>query len=142
MTKMQKPTRKTADQVDEYVGNRLRMRRMMVGITQVQLGTHLGLTFQQIQKYEKGTNRISASRLQLMSQILGVTPDFFFEQIGPEHDNGPVLSHVTAFLSNSHGLALARAFTRLKDRKLRRSIVALAEEIADCLEAKSLGRKT
>jgi transcriptional regulator with XRE-family HTH domain len=67
--------------VDRHVGTRVRMRRMMLGVSQEKLGGALGLTFQQIQKYEKGTNRISASRLQHVSQILQVPIPFFFEGV-------------------------------------------------------------
>src|SRR6202140_2944598 len=71
---------------DKYVGSRVRMRRLMLGLSQAQLGEALGITFQQVQKYEKGTNRISASRLQGISQILQVPIEFFFD--GAPHKRG------------------------------------------------------
>jgi transcriptional regulator with XRE-family HTH domain len=76
---MSKPKTKTPNPIDKHVGSRLRMRRMMLGMSQEKLGEAFGLTFQQVQKYEKGMNRISASRLQQAAQILDVSVPFFFE---------------------------------------------------------------
>jgi transcriptional regulator with XRE-family HTH domain len=124
---------KAANAVDKHVGRRVCMRRLMLGMTQTGLGDGLGLTFQQVQKYEKGTNRISASRLQQISQILQVSPEFFFEGApGQFNTDGkaPPPSYVSEFLLSPHGLLLARAFARLPDARLRRSIVALVESIA------------
>src|SRR5438132_12873794 len=112
------------------------MRRMMLGMSQEKLGEELGLTFQQVQKYEKGTNRISASRLQHISHILQVPVAFLFE--GAPHqpgqakglDEAPSPAYVSDFLATSDGLALTKAFMRIKDRKLRRHIVDLVKEIA------------
>jgi transcriptional regulator with XRE-family HTH domain len=72
-------TKKSPNPIDKHVGSRVRMRRMMISMSQEKLGEKLGITFQQIQKYEKGTNRIGASRLQQISQILQVPVSFFFE---------------------------------------------------------------
>jgi transcriptional regulator with XRE-family HTH domain len=99
--------------VDRHVGSRVRMRRMMLGIGQEKLGDVLGLTFQQVQKYEKGVNRVSASRLQHMSQILQVPVPFFFEG-GAEEAPG-VPTYVNEFLATSDGVALTKAFTRIGD---------------------------
>jgi transcriptional regulator with XRE-family HTH domain len=118
--------------VDKHVGSRARMRRMMLGMSQEKLGDALGLTFQQVQKYEKGTNRISASRLQHLSQILQVTVPFFFEGApgtAARLDEPP--SYVNEFLVSSDGLVLAKAFTRIRDAKLRRLIVRLVEDCAE-----------
>ena len=111
------------------------MRRMMLNMSQEKLGDALGLTFQQVQKYEKGTNRIGASRLQQISNILQVPVSFFFE--GGPHGGGkgegdaPSPAYVSDFLATSDGLALVKAFTRIKNAKLRRSIVNLVEHVAD-----------
>jgi transcriptional regulator with XRE-family HTH domain len=117
--------------VDKHVGNRVRMRRVMLGISQEKLGDELGLTFQQVQKYEKGKNRISASRLQHLSQILQVPVPFFFEGApgGSEGALG-VPSYINEFLATSDGLTLAKAFTRIEDAKLRRLIVGLVDDCA------------
>jgi transcriptional regulator with XRE-family HTH domain len=122
---------KGTNPVDRHVGSRVRMRRMMLGMSQEKLGDVLGLSFQQLQKYEKGMNRISASRLQHLSQILQVPVPFFFEGA----PGGPVgvpeaPSYVNEFLATSDGLALAKAFTRIGNAKLRRLIVHLVEDCA------------
>ena len=128
--------KKTPNPIDKHVGSRVRMRRMMIGMSQEKLGHALGLTFQQIQKYEKGMNRIGASRLQQISQILQVPVAFFFEEApNPAGEmqatNGaPATSYVSDFLATSDGLALTKSFTRIKDAKLRRRIVELVEQIA------------
>jgi transcriptional regulator with XRE-family HTH domain len=127
---------KAPNPVDKYVGSRIRMRRIMLGMSQEKLGESLGLTFQQIQKYEKGTNRVGASRLQQISEILQVPVSFLFEggPGGALNANGlaeaPSPAYVSDFLATSEGLALTRAFTRINDSKLRRSIVDLVEQIA------------
>ena len=128
---------KAPNPVDKYVGSRVRMRRIMLGMSQEKLGEALGLTFQQIQKYEKGTNRVGASRLQQISEVLQVPVSFLFDG-GP---SGVVVSegaaasaspaYIADFLATSEGLALTRAFTRIADSKLRRSIVDLVEQIAE-----------
>jgi transcriptional regulator with XRE-family HTH domain len=128
-------TTKAPNPVDKYVGSRVRMRRIMLGMSQEKLGESLGLTFQQVQKYEKGTNRIGASRLQQISEILQVPVAFLFEG-GPSAPNlagmseAPSPAYVADFLATSEGLALTRAFTRITDPKLRRSIVDLVEQMA------------
>src|SRR6266576_1491601 len=129
-------TKKTPNPIDKHVGSRVRMRRMMLGMSQEKLGDALALTFQQVQKYEKGTNRIGASRLQQISQILQVPVAFFFEG-GPSgvasagsFSEGTSPAYVSDFLATSEGLALTRAFTRISDAKLRRSIVEMVEQIA------------
>lgn len=128
-------TAKAPNPVDKYVGSRVRMRRIMLGMSQEKLGEALDLTFQQIQKYEKGTNRIGASRLQQIADILQVPVSFLFEG-GPtasahnHNGNGASPAYVADFLATSEGLALTRAFTRISDPKLRRSVVDLVEQIA------------
>jgi transcriptional regulator with XRE-family HTH domain len=127
---------KAPNPVDKYVGSRVRMRRIMLGMSQEKLGEALGLTFQQVQKYEKGTNRVGASRLQQISEILQVPVSFLFDG-GPSgaagadgFSEGTSPAYVSDFLATSEGLALTRAFTRITDAKLRRSIVELVEQIA------------
>ena len=128
--------KKAPNPIDKHVGSRVRMRRMMLSMSQEKLGDALGLTFQQVQKYEKGTNRIGASRLQQISNILQVPVEFFFE--GAPHLGGasradgdaPSPAYVSDFLASSDGLALTKAFMRIGDAKLRRRIVDLVEQIA------------
>jgi transcriptional regulator with XRE-family HTH domain len=128
--------KKAPNPTDKHVGSRVRMRRMMLGMSQEKLGDALGLTFQQVQKYEKGTNRIGASRLQQISHILQVPVAFFFEgapNVPGQVDgigDAPSPAYVSDFLATSDGLALTKAFMRIKDSKLRRRIVDLVEQIA------------
>jgi transcriptional regulator with XRE-family HTH domain len=118
--------------VDKHVGNRVRMRRMMLGMSQEALGEALGVTFQQVQKYEKGKNRVSASRLQHISQVLQVSVPFFFEGApGGVDGTADTPSYVNEFIATSVGLALAKAFMRIENAKLRRLIVHLVEDCAE-----------
>jgi len=130
--------KKAPNPIDKHVGSRVRMRRMMLGMSQEKLGDALGLTFQQVQKYEKGTNRIGASRLQQISHILQMPVSFFFDG-APTVTTGtrpeglgeaPSPAYVSDFLATSDGLALTKAFMRIDDSKLRRRIVDLVEQIA------------
>jgi transcriptional regulator with XRE-family HTH domain len=129
--------KKAPNPIDKHVGSRVRMRRMMLSMSQEKLGDALGLTFQQVQKYEKGTNRIGASRLQQIAQILQVPVSFFFE--GAPHSPGghmsgigeaPSPAYVSDFLATADGLSLTKSFMRIKSSKLRRRIVDLVEQIA------------
>jgi len=128
--------KKAPNPIDKHVGSRVRMRRMMLSMSQEKLGDALGLTFQQVQKYEKGTNRIGASRLQQIAQILQVPVSFFFEgapQLADtpgEMGEAPSPAYVSDFLATSDGLALTKAFMRIEDPKLRRRIVDLVEQIS------------
>jgi transcriptional regulator with XRE-family HTH domain len=128
--------KKAPNPTDKHVGSRVRMRRIMLSMSQEKLGHALGLTFQQVQKYEKGANRIGASRLQQIAQILQVPVSFFFEGApGGEDTAGgfgeaPSPAYVSDFLATSEGLALIKAFTRIRDAKLRRRIVDLVEQMA------------
>lgn len=130
--------KKAPNPIDKHVGSRVRMRRMMLAMSQEKLGDALGLTFQQVQKYEKGTNRIGASRLQQISHILQVPVSFFFDGApiiaGMPRAEGvseaPSPAYVSDFLATSDGLALTKAFMRIDNSKLRRRIVDLVEQIA------------
>ena len=128
--------KKAPNPVDQHVGSRVRMRRMMLAMSQTNLGNALGLTFQQVQKYEKGTNRIGASRLQQISRTLQVPVAFLFEGAPsvpgtPQAtEMAPSLAYVTAFLATSDGFALTKAFMRIKNTKLKQRIVELVKEIA------------
>ena len=129
--------KKAPNPVDKHVGSRVRMRRMMLAMSQEKLGNALGLTFQQVQKYEKGTNRIGASRLQQIARILQVPVGFFFEHapdLSGSVEAGATdalsSSYVSDFLASPDGLALTKAFMRIPNARLRRRIVDLVEEIA------------
>lgn len=129
--------KKAPDPVDRHVGHRVRVRRLLIGVSQERLGDALGVTFQQIQKYEKGANRISASRLRQISEMLGVPVSFFYEgaprqdgtrpeEGGPEGAADPVAHDV---LWTSQDLQLVRAFQRIGDNQVRRRIISLVEAI-------------
>lgn len=131
MTKIPNP-------IDQHVGSRVRMRRVMLGFSQEKLGNALGLTFQQVQKYEKGTNRIGASRLQEISRILNAPPSFFFEgaptlasDAAPGFRDGGVAQYVPDFVTTAEGLQLNRAFARIRDPNVRKRIVELVNAVAD-----------
>jgi transcriptional regulator with XRE-family HTH domain len=129
---------KTPNQIDRHVGARVRMRRLMVGLSQSKLADALEVTFQQVQKYEKGVNRIGASRLQQLAHVLEVPPSFFFEGApagGPTPSFGfnedPGNAYVVDFLSTAEGLQLNRAFSAIKDPKLRKTVLDLVERLAN-----------
>ena len=136
--------KKAPNSTDRHVGRRVRMRRLMLAMSQEKLGAALGLTFQQVQKYEKGTNRIGASRLQQMSHILQVPITFFFEgapNASALRSNGSALSmaQIDDFVSDLDGLRLIRAFMRIDNAALRRRIVMLVQEIAGVTTTRMLG---
>ena len=133
--------RKQPNPIDVHVGSRLKLRRTTVGMTQEKLGDKLGVTFQQVQKYEKGANRIGASRLQEISQILEVPVAYFFEETGGvaqmqddreyafAEDLGGKFEVPRSSPSEAH--ALAKAFSRIGDARIRRRIIDLVETLAD-----------
>jgi transcriptional regulator with XRE-family HTH domain len=125
--------KKQGDPIDVHVGSRLRVRRLVLGLSQEKLGAALGVTFQQVQKYEKGSNRVSASRLQQVSQILQVPAAYFFESAPGQQKpkgNAPSAGPIFDFIATQEGLALVKAFTKIKQAKLRRHIVLLVSELA------------
>jgi len=127
--------RKAPDPTDKHVGNRVHMRRLMLDLSQTKLADALGITFQQVQKYEKGANRISASKLHQISDFLQVPIPFFFEGLpGPSNKSakkGDALlpSDIFEFMATSDGLSLAKSFTHIKGPQLRRCIVSLVESL-------------
>ncbi|HZG31563.1 transcriptional regulator [Ensifer adhaerens] len=129
--------KKKPNPIDIHVGSRIRLRRTMLGMSQEKLGESLGITFQQIQKYEKGTNRVGASRLQNISNILNVPVSFFFEDAPGDNASGQSgmaeassSNYVVDFLSSSEGLQLNRAFVKINDAKVRRKVVELVKALA------------
>ncbi len=131
--------KKSPNVIDRHVGSRLRMRRVLQGMSQEKLGDHLGVTFQQVQKYEKGMNRMGASRLQNAARALEVPVEFFFrdapqldmgQPAAPGRLDGEESNFVADFLSSNEGVELNQAFVRIKDRKLRRRIVELVRAAA------------
>ncbi len=131
-----------ANPLDLHVGSRVRLQRMLLGMSQEKLGEQLGLTFQQIQKYEKGINRIGASRLFELAKVLGVSVQFFYDDAPGGHSNDntssgvagfaerPADTYVVDFLSSREGIELNKAFVKIADAKVRRTIVDLVRTLA------------
>ena len=126
------------DATDTHVGKRIRMRRMKLNMSQTTLANGVGITFQQIQKYENGKNRVSASRLQQFAKILEVPISFFFDggpaakvpgsgKLGGKQAESP--AYINDFLASRDGQNIIKAFTQIEDKKLRRSIVFLVEQL-------------
>ncbi len=123
---------KSTNAIDGYVGERVRLRRKMLGMSQARLAEALGITFQQIQKYEKGINRIGASRLLRMAEIFGVTVGYFFENgivSAGEDVNRPETDAVAAFMASKEGLALGKAFIAIEDPNVRQKLLALTRSL-------------
>jgi len=123
--------KKIPDPIDIYVGSRIRLRRNIVGLSQEKLGEKLGVTFQQVQKYEKGVNRVGASRLQIISEVLDVPVSYFFEDNSPEGSGGlaEARADFSDFSASTEGLQLLRAFNNIQDSKVRRKIIDLAKAL-------------
>jgi transcriptional regulator with XRE-family HTH domain len=133
--------KKLPNPIDVHVGSRVRLRRMLIGMSQEKLGELLGLTFQQVQKYEKGTNRIGASRLFQIAQYLSTPVQFFFDDIASdvmsrtegstagfaERDAAP---YVMEFVSSAEGLELNRSYSRIVDQRIRKRILELVRCLA------------
>ena len=132
---------KQPNPIDVQVGNRVRIRRMLMGMSQEQLGDLLGLTFQQVQKYEKGVNRISAGRLYEVARILNVPVDFFYGDLAAalspdanETENS--MPATMEFVSSGEGLQLSLAFIKIKEAKVRKRVLDLVKSLADEEEQK------
>jgi len=126
---------KLPNPIDQSVGGKVKAQRLRMGLSQEKLGEALGLTFQQVQKYEKGSNRISASKLQQIAQTLNVPPAFFFEaggggRMGGFAEEQAMMDRSTSMLATAEGLHLNRAFARIEDANVRRRIVDLVTALA------------
>jgi transcriptional regulator with XRE-family HTH domain len=135
LSEVPQSTGKRPNPTDAYVGSRLRLRRKMLGLSQEKLGEKLGITFQQIQKYEKGTNRVGASRLQAISAALDVPVSYFFPDTGRDGRTAGMQEEGTTFMmdfmSTSEGLELSRAFVKIRSAKLRRKVLELVRAMAE-----------
>jgi transcriptional regulator with XRE-family HTH domain len=128
--------KKQANPIDAQVGSRLRLRRMMIGMSQERLGEMLGLTFQQVQKYEKGVNRIGAGRLFEIACILGVPIYYFYEGVSSQLGGAPGFAEsesppVIEFVASGEGLHLSLAYMRIKDAKVRKRVLDLVKSLAE-----------
>ena len=131
-----KDTDNKANPVDIHVGGRVRVRRKFLGLSQTDLAVALGLTFQQVQKYERGTNRISASKLFEIARTLKVPVAYFFEgysqsDAGEGFSESQAEQNVNGFLMTSEGIEIAEAFPRIKSAKFRRKVMELVRTLAD-----------
>jgi len=133
---MKKPGPRSASPVDLHVGTRIRIRRQLMNMSQERLGNSLGVTFQQVQKYERGTNRVGASRLWDISRVLDVPISFFYD--GRDNDfeytqaaEGDQMPIIYDFINSSDGVALAKAVSKIKNKAVRRQILELARSLAD-----------
>jgi transcriptional regulator with XRE-family HTH domain len=131
---------KRPDVYDMEVGRRIRAQRLTQGMSQETLAAKLNVTFQQVQKYEKGTNRVSAGRLRRIAEVLGVPISFFFAD-GDKGDRGADATSGFEFLGSARAVRLMKAFTRLTDPKLQAALVDLCEMVADSEAAPKSGSK-
>ena len=129
-------TKRDPNFVDRHVGNRVRMRRLLVGMSQEKLGELLGITFQQVQKYEKGSNRVSASRLYQISRVLGVAVQYFYDEL--KSDDGPSgfaesegADAIAGALQSPEGVQIARIFSATSDPEKRKLILNAVKLLAD-----------
>jgi transcriptional regulator with XRE-family HTH domain len=120
--------RNTAE-IESLIGERIRFRRIQVGISQEQLGKALGVTFQQIQKYEKGANRVSAGRLVRIAEVLECNVMLFFE--GLDLIDAPTSTPFSQFLSTKDGVAIVEAMLKIRTQELRRTVIDIAEKLAE-----------
>lgn len=122
---------KEAQIVDVEVGARIRQRRKLLGLSQSGLADKIGVTFQQVQKYEKGANRVGSSRLHLIAGVLGIQPAELFGQVveGP-HSSVNEVAVLEQMMSSPEGIVLNRTFVKIRDAATRKSIVALVKAIA------------
>jgi transcriptional regulator with XRE-family HTH domain len=125
---------KLPDPIDVEVGQRIRAKRLLLGLTQTELGDHLGVSFQQIQKYERGANRVGAGRLQAIAKALSEPVSFFFR--GPESESRSVIGaielsvDVMTFIASTEGRELNNAFVRVENNEVRKLVVSLVCAIA------------
>jgi transcriptional regulator with XRE-family HTH domain len=136
MAKSPKHRPRDATQVDAHIGQKLRARRIFLGLSQTELAEAANISFQQVQKYEKGSNRVGAGRLQQFSETLGVPPSYFFEgapTVGkkqPAWQEGELSeSAIVSFLGTREGAALVRAFIAIKHKPIRQTAIAFLETL-------------
>jgi len=132
--------RKSPDHRDAFVGSRIRSQRLVRRMSQTELGRRVGVTFQQVQKYEKGRNRVSASRLQRISDVLAVPVAFFFGEGAESKSASAAAETGLAFLETAGAVRLVRAYSKIRDSRTRRSLVELAETMAREAGGRKAGR--
>ncbi len=132
---MVQKTPRGAGAVDKAIGTRIRIYRQERNLSQTDLGRQLGITFQQIQKYESGTNRVGAARLLAIARVLAVPLLKFYpdaeDAAETAQDAGPDIGPVSAFMASAEGWRLCRAFLRIGDLQMRRKIIAFVEGLGE-----------
>ena len=133
---MKKSGPRSASPIDIHVGTRIRVRRQLLNMTQVKLGESLGVTFQQVQKYERGTNRVGASRLWHISRALDAPVTFFYDGLDNDHEYSQAAENdqtpiVYDFINSSDGVAFAKAVSKIENKAVRRQLLELARSLAD-----------
>lgn len=131
------------DAVDAHVGSRVRLRRMVLGMSQESLGKALGLTFQQVQKYEKGANRIGAGRLKQLADLLDVPVQFFYDDVdhaaaAPGFAEGAHEDGFMDLINSPEGVQLCRYFSEIKDPKVKKRVIELVRSISETESAKAV----
>lgn len=126
---------RAANPVDVHVGTRVRLRRQVMKMSQEKLGDKLGVTFQQVQKYERGSNRIGASRLWKISEVMDVPVNFFFDGLSESYARGEFAEDdqmpiVYEFINSTDGVSLAKAVSQIKSKAVRRQLLELARAMA------------
>lgn len=130
---------KSPDATDASVGERIRSQRLLRHLSQTELGKKVGITFQQIQKYEKGVNRVGAGRLQRIAEVLDVPVSFFFEGARGRGSGADNINEGLEFLDTAAAVRVVRAFAQIKDPQVRQTIVTLLEELAT--QQRQVGKK-
>lgn len=133
---MKKPGPRSASHIDLHVGTRIRIRRQLMNMSQEKLGDSLGVTFQQVQKYERGTNRVGASRLWNISRVLDVPISFFYDGLDDDFEyvqaaENKQMPIVYDFINSSDGVAFAKAVSCINNKAVRRQLLELARSLAD-----------
>jgi transcriptional regulator with XRE-family HTH domain len=136
MAKTSRGAGRSTTPVDTHIGQKIRARRLFLGMNQTELADAAGITFQQVQKYENGTNRVGASRLQQFSETLGVPPSYFFEgapsagRKQPAPREGELSENdIVSFLGTREGVALVRAFMAIKQKPIRQTAISFLETL-------------
>lgn len=133
---MKKPGPRSANPIDVHVGTRIRIRRQLLNMSQEKLGNALGVTFQQVQKYERGTNRVGASRLWSISRVLDVPIAFFYDGLNDDYEYSQVAENdqlpiIYDFINSTDGVELAKAVAKIKSKAVRRQILELARSLSE-----------
>lgn len=126
---------KTPDPIDVEVGGKIKAQRRLAGMSQDTLAGRLGVTFQQVQKYEKGTNRVSSSRLVMIAEVFGVPPAYFFpgSTVDLGQAAGAAAPELVRFIETNEGRDLNVAFARISAKTMRRKVVGLVTALAAAL---------